>query len=102
MVNKTSPESFVSAHPWKCEIPYMSNPVEQHRVIVEDMVKAILHKAKLLAPMEEGIRSLELGNAILLSGLKDKTISLPIDSAEYEKVLKKLIATSRYHRKEGK
>ena len=50
--------------------------------------------------MEEGIRGLELGNAILLSGLKDRTVTLPIDAAEFAAELEKLIASSRYHKKE--
>jgi hypothetical protein len=37
---------------------------------------------------------------MLLSGLLDKTLTLPIDSALYAAELEKLIATSRYQKKE--
>ena len=45
----------------------------------------------MIAPAEEGIHSVELGNAMLLSGLTGTTISLPIDSAEYAQQLQRLI-----------
>jgi hypothetical protein len=49
--------------------------------------------------MEEGIRGLELGNSMLLSGLLDKTVNLPMDSALFAAELEKLVATSRYEKK---
>jgi predicted dehydrogenase len=42
---------------------------------------------KLLSPAEEGIRSVELANAILLSTWQDQTIDLPMSSADYERIL---------------
>ena len=70
-----------------------------HKDIVENVANAILHGTPLLAPMEEGINGLELGNAMLLSGWKEETVNLPIDSAEYAARLERLIATSRYQKK---
>ena len=49
--------------------------------------------------MEEGIRGLELGNSMLLAGLKDKVVTLPMDADEYAAELEKLVATSRYQKK---
>ena len=53
----------------------------------------------MIAPLEEGIRGLELGNSMLLSQLLDKTIELPMDSKVYAVELNKLIAGSRYVKK---
>ena len=75
--------------------------VRQHRNILENFTACILHGTPLIAPMEEGIRGLELGNAILLSGLKDRTVSLPIDAAEFAAELEKLIAAGRCRKKES-
>ena len=36
---------------------------------------------------------------MLLAGLKDKVVTLPMDSDEYAAELEKLIATSRYQKK---
>ena len=71
----------------------------QHRYVLENVANAILKDTPLIAPMEEGIRGLELGNSMLLSGLLDKTLDLPIDAKLYAAELEKLIATSRYVKK---
>ena len=49
--------------------------------------------------MAEGIRGLELGNSMLLAGLKNKVVTLPMDADEYAAELEKLVATSRYQAK---
>jgi hypothetical protein len=46
----------------------------------------------LISPAVEGIHSVELGNAMLLSGLTERAVKLPIDGAEYTKTLEGLIA----------
>ena len=53
---------------------------ESHVVILENFRDAILDGAPILAPAEEAIRSLEIGNAMLLSGLLGRTVELPIDA----------------------
>ena len=88
---------FAKAPCWKCEIPYRCDPAKPvHQIIMENTARAIREGAPLIAPMAEGIRGLELGNAMLLSGLRGEAVTLPIDAADYEARLKKLIATSRY------
>ena len=52
---------------------------------------AILDGAELIAPAEEGIKSVELANAMIYSSLVDKTVDLPLDGTEYERCLKELI-----------
>jgi hypothetical protein len=53
---------------------------ESHVVILENFRDAIVDGAPILAPAEEAIVSLEVGNAMLLSGLLGRTIELPIDA----------------------
>ena len=93
---RTTKNSFGTADRWTCDIPVSSDGSHQHRNVIENVANAILHGDPLLAPMEEGIRGLELGNAMLLSGLKNKVVTLPMDSAEYAEMLSDLIANSRY------
>ncbi len=60
----------------------------------------ILDGGELRAPGVEGINSVELGNSMILSGLTDKTVTLPMDSKVYEAELKKLIANSKVKKAE--
>lgn len=96
---KTTKTSFGVSDKWICDIPYRDESPNQHGNVISNVAEAILHGTQLIAPLEEGIRGLELGNAMLLSGLRDKTIELPLDSADYAAELERLIATSRYRKK---
>ncbi|MBQ0104865.1 MAG: Gfo/Idh/MocA family oxidoreductase [Armatimonadetes bacterium] len=69
----------------------MLQHLDQHANITQNVVNAILYGEKLIAPAEEGINSVELANAMILSSMKDKTVSLPMDSEEYKDLLFKLI-----------
>ena len=68
----------------------------RHHLLIQNFVNAILHKEELIAPLPEAIRGLEIGNAMLYSGLKNETVTLPLDAARYEEMLSGLIAKSRY------
>ena len=70
-----------------------------HEAIIVNVAQTIQKKAELIAPLEEGIRGLELGNAMLLSGWRDSDITLPMDGEDFENRLNQLIATSRYRKK---
>jgi hypothetical protein len=61
---------------------------------MQNFADAILKGAPLLAPAQEGIRSVELANAMLLSSFEKRTVALPLDAALYEKVLCQKIAES--------
>jgi len=76
------------------EIP-ASGHGEQHIGILRNFAEAILEGKPLIAPAAEGMRSVELANAMLLSAFKDRTIDLPLDGAVYEKELKQKIAASK-------
>jgi predicted dehydrogenase len=95
---KTTKKTFGISDNWVCDIPYFGD-INQHRNVINNVAEAILKDTPLIAPMEEGIRGLELGNSMLLAGLKDKVVTLPMDSDEYAAELEKLVATSRYQKK---
>ena len=69
---------------------------------MENVANAILNGEKLIAPVEEGIRGLELGNAMLMSGLTKTPVELPLDAAKYAEMLAGLAANSRFGKKEVK
>lgn len=66
----------------------------QHAGVLENFAQAILRGAPLIAPAAEGLRSVELANAMILSAWTDETISLPLDAARYEAALAAKIAAS--------
>jgi len=67
----------------------------QHVGVMKNFVDAILDDAPLLSPASDGIRSVELANAMLLSSFASETITLPLDSARYETWLEDRIAESK-------
>ena len=67
----------------------------QHIGIMANFVDAILDGAPLIAPAVEGIHSVELANAMLLSSFARETIQLPLDGERYETFLMSRIAESK-------
>jgi len=71
----------------------------QHLAILQNFSDAIRLRAPLLAPAREGLGSVELANAMLLSTWTDRTIELPIPAATYTRHLQQRIRTSRVVKK---
>ena len=62
-----------------------------HRGILENFVAAVRDpEVPLVSPGVEGIRSLELGNAMLMSGITGEPVDVPMDREAYERLLEKL------------
>lgn len=77
-------------HPeiWKCEIP-VKGTYTSHCGIIKNFCDAILKGTPLLAPGSDGIKSLEIINAIFLSSWTGGGwVDLPIDGDKYEELLK--------------
>jgi len=72
----------------------------QHNAVLQNFIDAILDGTPLIAQAAEGLNSVELGNAMLYSSLKNKTVELPLDSAAYKRTLKQLINNSKFTKKE--
>jgi predicted dehydrogenase len=70
----------------------------QHVGILKNFAEAILDGAPLIAPGAEGIRSVELANAMLYSTFTGETVELPLDGEAYERKLNELIASSKVKR----
>jgi len=92
--SKTDPGRFTAPATWDIRVPIEGHG-SQHNGILTNFVDAILDNVPLIAPAAEGIFSLELANAFLLSSLEDRSVHLPIEGALFEQHLKKLIAGSR-------
>jgi len=67
-----------------------------HAGIIRNFAAVILGKEdKLIAPAVEGIHGLELGNAMLQSGLENRPVDLPGDRASFAKLMDGLVAKSK-------
>jgi len=60
----------------------------QHTEILQNFTEAILDGRPLIAPASEGIRSVELANAMLLSTWLDRAVELPLDGARFARLLR--------------
>jgi len=76
--NCEASNGFSQPESWKCEIP-VSNQKSDHPGIVANWVEAILKGSPQLAPGIEGIKALELSNAMYLSTWIDNWVNLPVD-----------------------
>jgi len=84
---------------WKCEIP-TGDEGGAHAEVTQQWIRAILKDDPSLLVMDgrEGIRSLELANAMLLSTWTDGWVDLPIDDDKYhyQEMLQERIDSSTY------
>jgi predicted dehydrogenase len=95
--NATTPNMFGSMPTWKCEVPSLPGG-GQHIGILQNFVDAIREGKELIAPAAEGIHSVAMANAMILSALEERTVELPLDGAHYERALRDLIANSRHQK----
>jgi predicted dehydrogenase len=91
---KSAPGGFDAVPFEKVDVAYEHHGQPGHRFIIENFANAILHGEPLTVPAEEGLHSLMLGNAILLSSLEGRPIELPLDENAYDQKLRSLMAAS--------
>jgi predicted dehydrogenase len=65
-----------------------------HGAIIRNLARHILNGEPLIVPGEEGINSMELINAVIMSGQKGKPVEIPVDREEYEELIQDLKKTS--------
>lgn len=94
-----SPVAFGNVECWRTEIPIKTGDPIGHPVVIDKFVQSILRgETDLVADGPDGIYSLTLANAIMLSSFTDNTVTLPIDANEYERILQELIETSTFRK----
>jgi predicted dehydrogenase len=89
---------FAKPECWAVDVPIPAGAAS-HNEVLQNFTDAIRHGAPLIAPAAEGINSIELANAILLSAWEKRSLPLPISSAAYEAALQHRIATSTHVKK---
>ena len=91
---RTSKEMWAAPRGRLVDVP-LEKRETGHIAITRNFCRAILYDEPLLSPGAEGIRSLELANAMILSSYKKERVRLPIKRNEYEELLAKLRRTSK-------
>jgi predicted dehydrogenase len=91
-IREKSLEAFARVETWEIPISYQGTAAEGHKVVTQNFVNAILKDEPLIGPGEDGVRGLELGNAMLMSGITRQPIELPMDGDAFERFLKELDA----------
>jgi len=86
-VRETSPEAFAVVDTWEINIPIPAGQPEGHKIVTENFANAILRNEALVAPGIDGLRELELGNAIAMSALTRQSLTLPLDAAAYDRFI---------------
>jgi predicted dehydrogenase len=93
--SRTTAQSFTRPETVSSVLP-VSDHGGQHNEILGNFVAAILDGTPLIAPAAEGIHSVELANAMLLSAWRDETVELPLNARTYARQLKQRIAQSTF------
>lgn len=68
---------------------------EQHVGVLKNFVNALEGRGNLDFDASQGVLSLELANAMLLSSWTNSDVSLPLDHGQYKKLLDQKIAASK-------
>ena len=99
--NRTHTGGFGGPEVWKCDIR-AGRSGGAHVGIMKNWISAIQNGTKLLSPGEEGIRGLQLGNAMLLSAWTDDWVNIPVDEDLYYEKLQERIKNSTSKKKTAK
>ena len=96
--NQTTKEMFGMPQTSR-EVVAADRGVNQHALVLQNFVDAINGKAELIAPLKDGLNSLAIANAMLMSTWKGGDIVLPLDAVEYDAELQHKIAHSSLRQK---
>ena len=70
-----------------------------HVSIIQNWIDTIVKGVPLLAPGEEGVKALEISNAIYLSSWLNETVEFPVDPDLYYEKLQEKINQSTFKKK---
>ncbi|WP_163194628.1 Gfo/Idh/MocA family protein [Clostridium thermarum] len=93
--NKRYTGGFGEPECWKIDIPIHGKST-WHKGITQNFVDAILKGSKLLAPGIEGIKGLEISNAMHLSAWTDSWADIPVNEDLFYDLLQERIEKSNY------
>jgi len=92
---RESTQAFATPESWACEVP-TGGSGGNHVTVTRAFIGAILKGTPPIVGGEEGIRSLELSNAMHLSTWTDAWVDLPINEELYLSKLQEKIKNSKF------
>ncbi|MCF7853473.1 MAG: Gfo/Idh/MocA family oxidoreductase [Candidatus Pacebacteria bacterium] len=90
---------FATPECWRCDVPSGGGIDQEHKEVTRRWVRAIQGAGELVAKGEEGMRSLQLSNAMLLSAWTDEWVDIPVDEDLFYEKLQEKIASSTVEKK---
>lgn len=90
---RESPEEEIglfSERAWRAESFEMGPDSSAHQKAIDDFARAVLEDREPAVPGEEGLKSLELAAAIILSSCRRQTVELPVDRRAYDDLMDEL------------
>jgi predicted dehydrogenase len=97
--SKQTKEAFARIECWPTEVPVEPGSSGSHKALTERFVDAILGRGEIVADGGEGIKSVTIANAIMLSSFSGRPVEIPFDADEYERRLQELARSSTYAKK---
>ena len=76
------------------DVTYEQHRESGHKLVIGNFANAILRGETLIAPAMEGIHSVMLANAMVLSHWLNAPVDLPLDGVLYAQKLQEMIASS--------
>jgi predicted dehydrogenase len=87
----TAPKNTKPAGAWE-DVP--ADPIAReetgHTGLLRQFALAVRNGTPPIATGEDGVRQLELANAIILSGLRDRPVDVPVDRGAYDQLLQEM------------
>jgi predicted dehydrogenase len=85
---------WAAPKPERTEVP-LPKREQGHIAVTRNFCRAILYGEPLVTPGAEGLWSLELANAMILSSYRKKAVRVPVNRNEYDELIEELKRKSR-------
>ena len=89
-IREQSREAFAIPEAWEIDVPIPAARPDAHKAVTPNFVNAILKDEPLICPGAEGVRGLEIGNAMRMAGVTRTAVDLPMDAGAFDGLLKDL------------
>lgn len=96
--NATYKGGFGEPECWKIDIP-VKGETKAHLGIIQNWIDAIVKGTPLLAPGKEGLKGIEISNAMYLSSWLNQKVELPVDADLFYEKLQEKIKNSSFKKK---
>lgn len=88
-LNRTTNQSFPTIECWEIDIPVVGKPNDRV-ALLQNFINHINDDTPLIAPGIEGVRGLEIGNAMVMSALRRQPVDLPLNGEQYDEFLEEM------------